>query len=108
MAVVGHRIGRGPFPAQHRRVNAFPLPTPPRTVVPRRLLGGVAVAVAVLLSIWMLIAAGLQRDDLDSGPGPLPDVPMIVDADLGVGAAAEIAPAPGADISPMEGSVSPR
>jgi hypothetical protein len=68
---------------------------------------GIAVAVAVLLCIWMLIAAGLQRDGLDSGPRPLPDVPMIVQADRSVGAA-EIAPAPGADITPVEGSVSRR
>jgi hypothetical protein len=78
-------------------------------MAPRRLLGGIAIAMAVLLSIWMLIAAGLQRGDLDGGPvpEPLPDVPTIVQADLSVGAA-EIAPAPGADIAQIEGSVSPR
>jgi hypothetical protein len=78
-------------------------------MAPRRLVGGIAVAVAVLLSIWMLIAAGLQGGDLDGGPvpEPLPDVPTIVQADLSVGAA-EIAPAPGADIAPIAGSVSPR
>ena len=91
-------------------MDAFPLLSAPRTVAPRRLLGGIAVAMAVLLSIWMLIAAGLQRGDLDSGPlpEPLPDVPAIVQADVSVEAAAEIAPAPGADIAPMEGSVAPR
>ena len=90
-------------------MNAFPLPSPPRTVAPRRLLGGIVVAVAIMLSIGMLVAAGLQRGDLRDGttPGPLPDVPSVVQADQTV-AGAEIAPAPGADIMPMEGSVSPR
>ena len=90
-------------------MDAFPLQTFPGTMAPRRLLWGMAVAAAVVLSMWMLIAAGLQRDDLRSvtTPGPLPDVPSIVQADLAVGGA-EIAPAPGADIAPMEGSLSPR
>jgi hypothetical protein len=67
------------------------------------------VALAVLLSIWMLVLAGLQRGDLGSGPvpEPLPDVPAIVQADVAV-AGAEIAPAPGAAVAPIEGSVSPR
>jgi hypothetical protein len=72
---------------------------------PRRLLWGVAVAAAVVLSIWLLVAAGLQRGA--TVPGPLPEVPTIVQADLAVGAP-EIAPAPGADIVPMEGGLSPR
>ena len=90
-------------------MDAFPLQTFPRTMAPRRLLWGIAVAAAVVLSIWMLVAAGLQRDDTRGGtiPGPLPGVPAIVQADLAVGGA-EIAPAPGADIVPMEGSLSPR
>ena len=64
---------------------------------------------AIVLSIGMLVSAGLQRDDLRDGtmPGPLPDVPSVVQADQTV-AGAEIAPAPGADIMPIEGSVSPR
>jgi hypothetical protein len=57
----------------------------------------------------MLVAAGLQRGDLGSGPEPepLPNVPMIVQTDTSVDAA-EIAPAPGAAIAPVDGSVSPR
>ncbi len=90
-------------------MNAFPLPSPPRTGAPRRLIGGVVIAMAIVLSIGMLVSAGLQRDDLRDGttPGPLPDVPSVVQADQTV-AGAEIAPAPGADIMPIEGSVSPR
>ena len=90
-------------------MNAFPIQTPPGLVAPRRLLAGIVVAVAIILTIWMLVAAGLQRGDLRDGttPGPLPDVPSIVQADQAVGAA-EIAPAPGADIVPMERTVAPR
>lgn len=82
-------------------MNAFPLPSPPRTVAARRLLGGFVVAVAIMLTIWMLVAAGLERDDLRDGttPGPLPDVPSVVQADQTV-AGIDIAPAPGADIEP--------
>ena len=82
-------------------MNAFPLPNAPRTVAPRRLLGGIVVALAIVLSIGMLVAAGLQRGDLRDGttPGPLPDVPSVVQADQTV-AGADIAPAPGADIEP--------
>lgn len=78
-------------------------------MAPRRLLGGIVVAAAIILSIWMLIAAGLQRNDLSGGtaPGPLPDVPSIVQADQAV-TGPEIGPAPGADIVPMEGTVAPR
>jgi hypothetical protein len=90
-------------------MDAFPLQSAPRAVAPRRFLGGIAAALAVLLSIWMLVAAGLQRGDLGSGPAPepLPAVPAIMQADVSV-AGAEIAPAPGAAVSPMERSVSPR
>jgi hypothetical protein len=106
---VGHGIACTSVGAQDPRMDAFLLQSAPRAVAPRRYLGGTAVVLAVLLSIWMLVAAGLQRSDLDSGPvpEPLPDVPAIVQADDSVGAA-EIAPAPGAAIAPMEGSVSPR
>ena len=109
MGLVAQRIGGRNRPVQHRLVNAFPQQTSPRTVASRRFLGGMAVAAAVILSIWMIVAAGLQRGDLASGPlpEPLPDVPAVVQADVSVGAA-EIAPAPGAAIAPMEGSVAPR
>ena len=104
---VGLLIGRRSIEAHHRPVNAFPLS--PGPMAPRRPLGGIVVVAAVVLSIWLLVAAGLQRDDTRGGtvPGPLPKVPTIVQADLAVGGA-EIAPAPGADIAPMEGSLSPR
>ena len=78
-------------------------------MAPRRLLGGIVVVAAIMLSIWMLVAAGLQRGDLrdPTAPAPLPDVPPIVQADQAV-TGAEIGPAPGADIVPMEGTVAPR
>ena len=90
-------------------MDAFPLQAFTGTMAPRRLLWGIAVAAAVVLSIWLLVAAGVQRDDTRGGtvPGPLPEVPTIVQADLPA-SGIEIAPAPGADIAPMEGSRSPR
>jgi hypothetical protein len=90
-------------------VNAFPLQPSPGPLARRWLVGGAVIAVTVVLCIWLLVAAGLQRGDLDGGPlpAPLPDVPTVVRADVSVGAA-EVAPAPGAAVVPMEGSFSPR
>ena len=90
-------------------MDAFSLQAFPATMAPRRFLWGVAVAAAVVLSIWLLIATGMQRDEARGGtvPGPLPEVPSIVQAEQPA-AGAEIAPAPGADIAPVEGSLSPR
>ena len=81
-------------------MDGFPLRTSLGTA-PRRLLWGMAVAAAVVLSIWLLVAAGLQRDGTRGGtmPGALPEVPSIVEAGLPV-SGIEITPAPGADIAP--------
>ncbi len=104
---VGLLIGRRSIEAHHRPVNAFPLS--PGPMAPRRPLGGIVVAVAVVLSIWLLVAAGLQRGDPRDGmvPGPLPEAPAIVDADLSA-SDVEVMPAPGADIAPVDGGLSPR
>lgn len=82
-------------------MDASPLQTSLATMARHRLLWGMAAAAAVALSIWLLVAAGLQRDDTRGGtmPGPLPEVPSIVQADLPA-AGIEITPAPGADIAP--------
>ena len=78
-------------------------------MAPRRLLWAFAVAAAVVMSVCLLVAAGLQRNETRSGtvPGPLPQAPAIVHADLPISAPG-IAPAPGVDIEPMEGTFSPR
>ena len=105
-AMVGYGIGGASVGAQHRAHERIPAPEPTPD-------GGSATA-----------PRGHRRRDghhpehLDAGrggaaarrsarrddAGPLPDVPSVVQADQTV-AGAEIAPAPGADIVPMEGSV---
>ena len=100
MGVVAHRIGHRKLRAQHRCVNAFPLQIPPGTMAAQRLMGGMAVAAAVVLSIWLLVAAGLQREGTLGGsvPAPLPEAPSIIEADVPV-SGIETAPAPGTDIA---------
>ena len=67
----------------------------------QRLMGGMAVAAAVVLSIWLLVAAGLQREGTLGGtvPALLPEAPSIVEADVPI-SGIEIAPAPGPDLAP--------
>ena len=92
-------------------MNAFPLQLSPRPMAPRRLLGGLAVAAIVVLSIWLLVAAGLQRGELGGGalPVPLPQAPTTVELELrGTGTEAGPAPLPGPAIAPLNGGPSPR
>jgi hypothetical protein len=92
-------------------VNAFPLQLSPRPMAPRRLLGGMAVAAVVVLSIWLLVAAGLQRGELGGGavPGPLPQAPSTIGVELsGPGIDDGRAPLPGPEIAPVDGRLSPR
>ena len=95
--------------AHHRHVNAFPLQASPETMAPRQLLWGFAVAAAVVLSIWLLVVAGLDSGGTRDGivPGPMPEGPSMVQAELAV-SGTEVGPAPGVDILPMERDVSPR
>ena len=92
-------------------MNAFPLQLSLRPMAPRRLLGGLAVAAVVVLSIWLLVAAGLQRGELGGGalPGPLPQAPSTADLELrGSGIEAAPAPLPGPHIAPVSDRLSPR
>lgn len=103
-------IGGGETAAQDRLVNAFPLELAPRPLGPRRVLGGVVLAVVVLLSIWLLVAAGLQQDQTsDARPRPLPEARSTIQTDLNAsGLEAGPAPMPGPDITPVRGSLEPR
>ena len=92
-------------------MNAFPLQLSPRPISPRRLLGGLAAAAVVVLSISLLVTAGLQRGELGGGalPRPLPQAPSTVERELsGTGVGTMPAPLPGPDIAPVDGSLSPR
>lgn len=110
MPSVEQRIGLGEARAQDRLVNPFPLQLSRRPMAPPRLLGGLVVVVlAVVLSIWLLVAAGVQRNQVDGGslPQPLPAAPSLVQLDTSA-PGVEVGPVPGADIAPMEGTLSPR
>ncbi len=91
-------------------MNAFPLPASPRPIGPRRVLGGILVAVVVIVSIWLMVAAGLQQGQMGSArPGPLPDAPSTIQADLVTsGLDAGAAPLPGPEIAPVMSGVEPR
>ena len=82
-------------------MNAFPLNIPPDPTAARRLTGGMAVAAAVILSIWLLVVAAFQQQGtlVDTTPAPLPGAPSLVEAEAPV-PGIEIIPAPGADITP--------
>ena len=69
-------------------------------MAPRRLLWGIAIVAAVVLSLWLIVAAGLQRDTARGGtvPGPLPEVPSMFQADEPA-SGIQIEPAPGTDIA---------
>ncbi|HYI67753.1 MAG TPA: hypothetical protein VEW95_12600 [Candidatus Limnocylindrales bacterium] len=90
-------------------MDAFPLHLAAGPTNPRWLLGGMAIAMVAILSIWLLVVAGLEaggmRDVLM--PGPIPEGPTMVQTDLAA-IGAEVVPAPGVEILPMDGGVSPR
>ena len=91
-------------------MNAFPLQLSPRPIGPRRILGGVVVAVVVVLSIWLVVAAGLQRDQTgEARPRPFPEAPSTIQAELPMsGLEAGTGPLPGPDIAPVSGGLAPR
>ena len=67
----------------------------------QRLMWGMAVAAAVVLSMWLLIASGLQGEGTLGGtvPAALPQTPSSVETDVPI-SGIEIAPVPGADLAP--------
>ena len=90
-------------------MDAFPLRLGHATGNPRLLLGGVAIAVLAILSIWLLVVAGLESRGTHDGivPGPMPEGPSVVQTDR-VASGVEVGPLPGVEIAPIGGDVSPR
>jgi hypothetical protein len=84
---------------------------PPRTSPSHRLITAAIVLVIGFLSLWLLIAAGLQaaRPGDSSVPSLLPEGPAVVEAQ---GSASreqsELVPLPGPDLAPTDIGLTPR
>jgi hypothetical protein len=93
-------------------MTVHPMQLPPRSTPSHRLITAAIVLVIGFLSLWLLIAAGLQaaRPGDSSVPSLLPEGPAVVDAQgsaPGEGAA-ELVPLPGPDLAPTDIGLTPR
>jgi hypothetical protein len=84
---------------------------PPRTSPSHRLITAAIVLVIGFLSLWLLIAAGLQaaRPGDSSVPSLLPEGPAVVEAQGSTsGEQSELVPLPGPDLAPTDIGLTPR